>query len=250
MLPVLRRVKMKRFIGGIAVVALAMGLVAEAASAQLAGNPVYAINPGVGITLNGDFGKGINDESGKGTFMGGRVVLGVPMVSFWVGAGQYDWNSSDPAVDDKEIALGGGAAINLIKAPLLPVALSLQVGGATLGCGDDCSDLHVVAGPALRINVPTPGIGVEPWIMPRVHMSRMSFGGESVTQTGFGASGGVNISLPMGLGFHAVVDFAKIPAKTSGLLQVPKSSPMTAGFGLHYKIAVPSLGLPLVPVVN
>jgi hypothetical protein len=25
---------------------------------------------------------------------------------------------------------------------------------------------------------------------------------------------------------------------------------MTVGVGLHYKIAVPSLGLPLVPVVN
>jgi hypothetical protein len=241
---------MKRFIGGIAVVALAMGLVSGAASAQLAGNPVYAINPGVGVTLNGDFGKGINDESGKGTYMGGRVVLGVPMVSFWVGVGQYDANYSDPTVDDKEITMGGGAAINLIKAPLLPVALTLQVGAATLGCGDDCSDLHVTVGPALRINVPTPGIGIEPWIMPRFHVSRVSFGGESITQKGFGASGGVNINLPMGLGVHAVVDFANFGETTSGIMTALSRSPMTAGIGLHYKIAVPSLGLPLVPILN
>jgi len=241
---------MKRFIGGLAVVTLAMGLVAETASAQLHGNPVYAISPGVGVTLNGDFGKGINDESGKGTYMGGRVVLGVPMVSFWVGVGQYDANHIDPNVDDKEITMGGGAAINLIKAPLLPVALTLQVGGATVGCGTDCSNLNLVAGPALKINVPTPGIGVEPWIMPRVHMTRMSFGGESISQTGFGASAGLNINLPVGLGFHAVVDFANFAEKTSGIMTALESSPMTASIGLHYKIAVPSLGLPLVPVVN
>ena len=236
---------MKRFIGGIAVVALAMGLVAEATSAQLRGNPVYAINPGVGITLAGDFGKGINDESGKGNFIGGRIVLGVPMVSFWVGGGQYDPRGGM----DKQTTIGGGAAINLIKAPILPVALTLQVGGATVSCGDDCSGLNMFVGPALKINVPTPGIGIEPWIMPRVNLSRRSELGESATQTGFGASGGVNINLPMGLGFHAVVDFAKIPASISDL-QIPEASPMTAGIGLHYKIAVPSLGLPLVPVVN
>ena len=213
---------MKRFFGVIAVLALAMGLTAEATSAQLAGNPVYAINPGVGVTLNGDFGKGLNDASGKGNFMGARVVLGVPMVSFWVGLGQYDSYDPDPALQaaaifDKEITLGGGAAINLIKAPLLPVALTLQVGGATVGCGADCSNLNVVAGPALKINIPTPGVGIEPWIMPRVHMTRISSGGESTTQTGFGASGGLNINLPMGLGIHAVVDFANFPEKTTGI---------------------------------
>jgi hypothetical protein len=237
---------MKRIVGSIAVIALAMGLAAESASAQLAGNPVYAINPGVGITLAGDFGRGINDESGKTQFIGGRVILGVPMLSFWVGGGVWDPRTT---LGDKETALGGGAAINLIKAPLLPVALTLQAGGSTLSCGDDCSDIHLVAGPALRINVPTPGIGIEPWIMPRVHFSRLSFGGESATQTGFGASGGININLPMGLGFHAALDFASLP-EVEGLLAIPEATPLTGGIGIHYKIAVPSLGMPLVPVVN
>lgn len=237
---------MKRFVGSIAVVALATGLVAEAATAQLASNPVYAINPGVGITLAGDFGRGLNNESLKTQFYGGRVILGVPMLSFWVGGGVWDPRTGA----DKQTALGGGAAINLIKAPVLPVALTLQVGGSTLSCGDDCSDIHLVAGPALRINVPTPGVGIEPWVMPRVHMSRFSAGGESATQTGFGASGGVNINLPMGLGFHAAVDFASLPEVIEGTLVMPDMSPVFGGIGIHYKIAVPSLGMPLVPVVN
>ena len=86
--------------------------------------------------------------------------------------------------------------------------------------------------------------------MPRVHLSRMNFGAEAVTQTGFGASGGVDINLPFGFGLHAVVDFVKFPRKVSGTLTAPEASPLTAGIGFHYKIAVPSLGLPLVPVVH
>ncbi len=230
---------MRRLFGVIAIVALAMGLVAELASAQLTGNPVYAINPQVGVTLNGDFGRGINDESGKTNYLGGRIVLGVPMLSFWVGGGLWD---SRIAGAETEVTLGGGAALNLIKAPLLPVALSLQVGAGTMSCGTDCSTLTVVAGPALRINVPTPGVGIEPWVMPRVHVSRATVMGNSGTETGFGASGGININLPMGLGFHAVVDMLAIGD--------PSMTPVTAGAGLHYTIAVPSLGLPLVPVAN
>jgi hypothetical protein len=231
-------VKMKRYIGVIAVVALALGLVVEAASAQLAGNPVYAINPGVGITLAGDFGRGLNDESGKTNFYGGRVVLGVPMLSFWVGGGVWDPRTGG----DKQTALGGGAAINLIKAPILPVALTLQVGAATVSCGDDCTDISAVAGPALKVNVPNPAIGIEPWIMPRVQVFRESDGGISDTEAGFGVSGGLNINMPMGLGLHVVADWSSIGD--------PAVKPLVGGIGLHYKIAVPSLGMPLVPVVN
>ncbi len=241
---------MFRSIGRIAAAVLVLGLVADSALAQLEGNPVYAVNPGVGVTLNADFGRGLNEKSGKANYLGGRIVLGVPMVSFWVGAGQLDVRNPDRNVDDKEFTLGGGAAINLIKAPNMPVALTLQVGGATLSCGDDCSNIRLVAGPALRINVPTPGIGIEPWIMPRVNMSRTSYLGNSATRAGFGASGGVNINLPMGLGIHAAVDYADFPADAAGALQLPEASPLTGGMGLRYKIAVPSLGLPLVPIVN
>lgn len=230
---------MKRYIGGIAVIALAMGLVAESASAQLFGNPVYAVNPKVGVTLNADFGRGLNDDSGKDQIFAGRVALGVPMVSFWLGGGMWDSRIEGA---DKQFSLAGGAGINLITAPLLPVALSLQVGAGTMSCGTDCSILTGVAGPALKINVPTPGIGIEPWIMPRLEVQRASVLSTSDTEVGFGASGGLNINLPVGLGLHAAVDLLTIGD--------PSRSPLTGGVGIHYTIAVPSLGLPLVPVVN
>jgi len=230
---------MKRFFGCIAVLALTMGLVTESASAQVYGNPVYAINPQVGVTLNAEYGRGINDDSGKDQVFAGRVVLGVPMVSFWVGGGMWD-SRIDGA--DKEVAISGGAAINLIKAPILPVALTLQVGAGTISFDTDWRLLSVVAGPALKVNVPTPGIGIEPWIMPRLEYQRMSYLDNSDSEVGFGASGGLNVNLPNGLGFHAALDILSIGD--------PSASPMTAGVGIHYTIAVPSLGLPLVPVVN
>ena len=241
---------MTRLTGGWAAAVLVMGVLADPASAQLDGNPVYAINPGVGVTFAADFAGGLNSGSGKAHYFGGRVVVGVPTVSFWAGAGRVDMRNPDPTVDDKEITIGGGAAINLIKAPVFPVALTVQVGGATASCGSDCSDVYLIAGPALKVNLPTPGVGVEPWVMPRVHLSRRRESAETVMRTGIGASGGLNVSLPIGLGIYAAVDLARFPARNSGTLTVLKATPMTAGIGIHYKIAVPSLGMPLVPVVN
>jgi hypothetical protein len=46
-----------------------------------------------------------------------------------------------------------------------------------------------------------------------------------------------------------VIDFATLP-DVNDIAQNLEQSPVTVGVGLHYKIAVPSLGLPLVPVVN
>ena len=52
------------------------------------------------------------------------------------------------------------------------------------------------------------------------------------TDTDFAISGGVNLDLPMGLGIHAALDYiAKDNAET------------LLGAGLHYKFAIPGLGL-------
>jgi hypothetical protein len=64
---------MKRFVGGIAVLALALGLTASVASAQMHGLPVYGAVGGVGVTIMGDYGRGLNDESGKTNYFGGRI---------------------------------------------------------------------------------------------------------------------------------------------------------------------------------
>jgi hypothetical protein len=71
--------------------------------------------------------------------------------------------------------------------------------------------------------------------MPRVQLVRASFGGLSDSEFGFGASGGINVTLPMGVGAHVAIDWLTIGD--------PSVSPLHAAAGLHYKINVPSLGM-------
>jgi hypothetical protein len=60
---------MKRFLGPIPMLAVMFFLVNETASAQLAGNPVYAVTPSVGVTLSVDYGRGlVVGESAKTVF--------------------------------------------------------------------------------------------------------------------------------------------------------------------------------------
>jgi hypothetical protein len=235
---------------GLAAVVLVLGILVESAYAQLDGSPVYAINTGAGATVTAEFGGGVNAGSGKANLLGGRLILGVPVASFWIGMGRVDMRGSDPSVDDKEITFGGGAAFELINAPTSPMALSLQVGGGTVSSGSNLGVLHLTAGPALKVQLRIPGVGVEPWVMPRVHVNRRSEFDETVTRTGVGASMGLKIGLPIGLGLHAALDVVKLPTGVSGMLTAPEATSVTAGIGLHYEFAVPGLGLPLVPVVN
>ncbi|MDH5551650.1 MAG: hypothetical protein OEZ42_17340, partial [Gemmatimonadota bacterium] len=62
-----------------------------------------------------------------------------------------------------------------------------------------------------------------------------SFGGVSDSEVGFGASGGIMVTAPMGIGAHATLDWYTIGT--------PKVKPMHVSAGLHYKITVPSLGM-------
>ena len=232
---------MKRFPGGIAILAVMSILAGETASAQLAGNPVYAVTPRVGITLSGDYGRGLKVGDSKWTdYFGGRLTVGLPAVSFWVGGGQYD---SRVRGADKEIAMGGGAAVNFLKAPTLPVALSLQVGGAMVPCGDDCTAINAVAGPVLKINVVGAVDIVHPWIMPRAHVTRFMIGGGYLDQIGFGGSAGFTVTLPFGLGFHGALDFSMFEETSSGAILAENRSPLVAGGGLHYAVKIPGFGV-------
>jgi len=230
---------MKRFIGAIPMLAVIFFLVSETASAQLAGNPVYAIIPSVGVTLSSDYGRGLAvGESAETEYYGGRLIMGFPGVSFWVGGGAYDSRTAA----EMEKMLGGGVAIDFLQAPSLPVALSLQVGGGTGACGTDCTVTNAVAGPVLKINVVGAVNTVQPWLMPRVQATRFSMGGAVATQFGFGGSGGINLNLPFGLGLHAVLDYATFSETTSGAMIAAKRAPLIVGGGLHYFVSIPGFG--------
>ena len=126
------------------------------------------------------------------------------------------------------------------------VSVALQAGvgristeGTVLGVTVSGSEINVPIGVGFAFSVPTPGVSIEPWVAPRIQISRVSldvagFSG-SETNTDFGISGGVNIGLATGIGIHAALD----------VLGVSGATPVTFGIGLHYTFKLPNA--PMVP---
>ncbi len=231
---------MKRTLIGLATVGVGLAMVAAPAKAQLMGYPVYAWTSGPGLTLAGDFGRGLNDESGRLNAFGGRVGVSLPMVHFWAGAATLDLRVDGIG---NEFTFGGGFGIDVFDPPLVPVAITFQAGAGymnqsdPLGLGNDLGVWNVPIAVAFTFDVPSPGIDVTPWVAPRVHYLRSSFGGASNSEFGFGASGGLAVTLPAGFGAHFAADFMSIGD--------PSVQPLVFGAGLHYRIALP--GMPGVP---
>jgi hypothetical protein len=210
------------------VAALALGLVAAPASAQLAGLPVVYAPAGTGVTIGGMFGRGLNNDSGKFNSAGGMVTIGLP--NFWVGAGAsyFDFDVL------KDISFGGQAGYKLPLPPTTPVSVAIVAGasymsndlGGTLG---SVKTLFIPAGASIGFNVPSASVAVTPWVSPQFRYMRVSNGG-SASNSSWGVSGGVGIGLPMGVGFDLAVDYDG------------ESKGFVGGAGIHYTIKTPGLG--------
>ncbi len=242
---------MKRLSVQLFTVVLAVAVLTVPAHGQLSGLPVYFSPKGTtGLTLSGDYGRCASDCGGSlnPSFIGGRALLGLPIVTIGVGGGSYN---TDVSGADKETTFAGKVAVRVIGGALLPVSVSVQAGVGFLKVGDLNTDLleltsvTVPIGVGIAANVPTPGASIEPWIAPRIQVTRNKvetlFAALSVTDTDtrVGISGGVNIGLASGLGFHAAFDYLNL----SGI------SPITIGVGLHYTFKLPGIGVPMVPGV-
>ena len=110
---------MKRTLVGVATVGLAFALNAAPANAQLNGYPVYAMTSGQGITLAGDFGRGLNDESGRQNAFGVRVGVALPVLSVWAGAATVDQQVDGLG---NEVTFGGGVAVKVFNPPMMPLS--------------------------------------------------------------------------------------------------------------------------------
>ncbi len=102
-------------------------MIATPAVAQQVGNVVY-VSPkhGTGISIIGDFARGLNDASGKTNYFGGRAILSLPLLTLSAGVGVV---KADDALDpgaESEITFGGLASLNVISAPLMPVAVAVR----------------------------------------------------------------------------------------------------------------------------
>lgn len=220
-----------RAISSISAAALALGLIAVPASAQVAGMPVNLAPRGTGVTVHGEYGRGLNDQSGKTNSVGGGVVLGLP--TFQVGAGASFFDFGDNGAE--EISFGAHAGYALPLPPATPVSLSIVAGvGVTsfdVSATESATTIFVPAGVTVGFDIPSPTLSVTPWVSPQFRYTRT---GEtsvspSFSNSDFGVSGGLNITLPVGLGFSGLLDYDNA------------SEAFLVGGGLYYAIQVPSL---------
>jgi hypothetical protein len=240
-----------------------VGSLAQPAAAQLAATPVYfSPKQPAGLTLALDFGSTLNLEYDGAKYtvggqavtpniLGARVLLGLPFITLGVGAGSY---SPDITGADKAVQFMGSAALKLFSPPLVPIGISLQAGAGYLKQGPTGSEVKAISVPVgigVAIKPPTPGLSVELWGAPRLQFNAVSVtGGGSRAQAGIGASGGVNLGMPIGLGLHVAADYTKMSAKAAagtGSLTLPQTQALVLGVGLHYTFTIP--GLPMVPVI-
>jgi opacity protein-like surface antigen len=237
---------MKRFLCGLALIALFLGLSSQAASAQNAGFVNYPAIGGVGVKVWGDYGRGVNDDALKSTYLGGRAELGIPVVSFWLGAGAVSPEEIEGAeAEGSEVTFGGGAAFNLIKGPMVPVKVSVQASYGSIASGRFTSDrgrlTTIPFGLAAAANLGTGGVAIVPWAYAfGEYISLSPSEGDSDSKFGYGISGGVELNLTMGLGIYAAIDWSSVDFEGG---TDTRTSPVVAAFGLSYKATIPSLGM-------
>ncbi|HYC31804.1 MAG TPA: hypothetical protein VEB59_05905, partial [Gemmatimonadales bacterium] len=202
-------------------------------AAQVRGIPVY--NNGVprGIGIYGDVGLP-NDEAGGGTAyaLTGRAGFGVLGVSAMLSS----YNPDGPA--DSDVSVGGTASYRVFGGPLVPLAVSLQAGigyakpEAGLLPDDDVTLLRFPVGLGFALTIPNPALAIQPWLAPRIDITRRSADGvDAETSTDFALSGGIELNLLNGLGVHAAYDAVFADGGTPGVF----------GVGAHYNFRVPGL---------
>ncbi len=206
---------MKRILGRVLGAAAAFATMAAPVSAQIAGQPVY-VNPtmGRGIGINVDYAKG--DQAGSPSSIGGRAVLGLGIVTIGAGAASV---SSDNLTESK-IGYGGNVSLNLINLPMVTIAPFAGFG--TISFGNNVSQQSIPLGAAIGINPPL--IPLSFWAAPRADVAVSKVGDTSDTSTNFGVSGGVDLTLLMGLGAHLAVDY----------ISVEGGSVFVWGIGAHF----------------
>ena len=212
----------------IATIAALIACVATPAAAQWAGMPVWN-NPkgGTGVTIDGDLGLP-NTNGGKGTAFGARATLGIANISLTAGLSSWKPNGYTSSIT----SVGGTAQFKVIGGSLIPVAMNIQLGAGTASSATDTATVThpkvtmLVAGAGISVNVPTPGLSIEPYLSVGNRWNKLS--GVSGTQSNVGWVVGANLGFGM-LGLHVAYDSQKIGGVTRGII----------GIGAHVALKAP-----------
>src|SRR5438105_6166084 len=196
------------------------------AVAQWAGMPVWN-NPkgGTGVTINGDLGFP-NNNGGKGTAFGARASVGLANISLT--AGVSSWKPK--GFSNSATSVGGTAQFKVIGGSLIPVALNIQLGAGTTSSVDSGTATQpkltmLLAGAGISVNVPTPGINIEPYLSISNRWDKPSGGS---TESNVGWVLGANVGLGM-LGLHVAYDSQTLGGATRGII----------GIGAHVALKAP-----------
>jgi len=206
---------------------LALAAVAAApASAQWLGMPVWnSPKGGTGVTINGDLAMP-NADWGKGTAFGARGSLG--LANLQLTAGLSSWKPD--GAPESYTSVGGNAAFRIIGGSLLPIALNLQVGAATIGAANgSASQTRLTAGGGVAVSVPTPGISIEPYLSLTNRWYKES--GLSGTTSNFGWTLGANANFGM-FGVHVAYDSESNSGTTGSIFAIGAHIALKAPIGM------------------
>jgi hypothetical protein len=206
-------------------VATAALLLPAGVAAQLPGMPLWdSPRGGTGLLVAGDVGLP-DSTGGKGSTIAGRVALGFDALTLSASAG-----ARAPDGGPNTTEAGGTVAYRLIGGSLIPVAVNVQGGIAGVhGAGQ--TERRYTAAIGFSVDVPVPGVTLEPWVAPGLRSGAASVSGWS-TNADFGVAGGVTIGLGL-VGIHAAVDYETLPGG---------AHTTTLGLGAELNFR-PSLGL-------
>jgi hypothetical protein len=211
--------------------ALVLALSGHPANAQVRGIPVYNNGIPTGIAVYGDVGFP-NEDAGKGTAFGvsGRAGFGP------FGATAMLAMFNPEGAGDNDLSVGATLNYKVFGGPLIPLSVTLQ-GGIGYSKPDigllpgDEDELRFPIGLGFALTIPNPMVAIQPWLAPRLDITRVSGGGLSETETDFGLSGGVELNLLGGFGLHAAYDRVFAEGGDPGVF----------GFGAHYAFLIPGL---------
>jgi hypothetical protein len=200
-------------------------------AAQVRGIPVYNNGIPTGIALYGDVGFP-NEDAGKGTAfaVSGRAGFGP------FGATAMLATFNPDGAGDNNLSVGATLNYKVFGGPLIPLSVTLQagIGYSKPDVGfvpDEEDELRFPVGLGFALTIPNPVVAIQPWLAPRVDVTRLSGGGLSETETAFGLSGGLELNFLGGFGLHAAYD----------RVFADGGDPGTFGFGAHYAFRVPGL---------
>jgi opacity protein-like surface antigen len=233
---------MKRSIQACALAGLLLATAVGPTTAQFIGMPVMASpKGGSGLTLGLNYGKGVNDDSGKNAAWAAVVRYGLSALSIGGAVGTLNPQVGTTGRQTEVQAMANGA-YRLVGGALSSFSINVNSGVGYLqtetGTGASRSVVNVPVGLGASINIPLTGFALEPWVSPRANFVRTIQGSADVWRTGYGVSVGINLGVANGIGIQAGFDWSDLDAGTLvSPGDLPAVSPALLGFGFTYTFA-------------